>query len=70
MGEAIVSVWEVLITFLTSLFPKVTTFFYVTPSEGVTGGLTFAGYMAVIMAGVSLILLVFNLIRSFLPMRG
>lgn len=70
MGEAIVAVWEVLINFLTSLFPKVTSFFYVTPTDGGAGGLTFAGYMAVIMAGVSLILLVFNLIRSFLPMRG
>lgn len=70
MGESIVAVWEVMINFLTGIFPKVTTFFYVAPSEGVTGGLTFAGYMAVIMAGISLILLVFNLIRSFLPMRG
>ena len=61
-------VWSAVMTWLVSLFPQVTQFFVTTNGE--TQELTFAGVMAVIMAGVALILLVFNLIRSFLPMRG
>lgn len=62
-------VWTALVAFLVQLFPSVTEFF-VTTSEAGVQSLTFAGVCAVIMAGISLILLVFNLIRSFLPMRG
>lgn len=61
-------VWSAVMTWLVTLFPQVTQFFVTTNGE--TKELTFAGVMAVIMAGVALILLVFNLIRSFLPMRG
>ncbi|MFQ7035863.1 MAG: hypothetical protein ACLRTQ_09430 [Candidatus Borkfalkia sp.] len=35
-----------------------------------TRGTDLRRYQAIIMAGVALILLVFNLIRSFFPMRG
>lgn len=61
-------VWTSLLTWFTTLFPAISEFFVVT--SGDTQKLTFAGTCAVIMAGIALILLVFNLIRSFLPMRG
>ena len=62
-------VWSEVMTWLVTLFPQVTSFFVTTDTDGVMA-LTFPGVCAVIMAGVALILLVFNLIRSFLPMRG
>lgn len=68
MVQAITTVWTALTTWLVGIFPQVTQFFYTTTESG--GELTFAGIMAVVMAGIALILLVFNLIRSFLPMRG
>lgn len=61
-----VNVWNEVVSFLVSLFPSIEAVFYNTD----TSSLTFVGVMAVIMAGVALILLVFNLIRSFLAMRG
>lgn len=57
-------VWGQIAEWFAGCFPDITQFFYV------DGSLTFAGTCAVIMAGVALILLIFNLIRSFLPMRG
>lgn len=66
MMTTITNVWTAVINWLTSIFPLVTQFFY----DDKANALTFAGVLAVIMAGVALILLVFNLIRSFLPMRG
>lgn len=62
--SAITAVWQAIVNWLTGIFGAVETFFI---SDGT---LTFAGVMAVVMAGISIILLVFNLIRSFLPMRG
>lgn len=56
--------WGQIAEWFAGCFPDITQFFYV------DGSLTFAGTCAVIMAGVALILLIFNLIRSFLPMRG
>ena len=76
MIAAFTQVWTALCTWFTTLFPAVTEFFYDTTADTeffydtTAEELTFAGTCAVIMAGVSLILLVFNLIRSFLPMRG
>ncbi len=64
MIAAITSVWTSVLAWLAGVFPTVTAFFW-TGEE-----LTFMGYFAVVMAGVALVLLVFNLIRSFLPMRG
>lgn len=66
MMATITDVWTAVLNWLTSTFPLVTEFFY----NAETKALTFVGMLAVIMAGVALILLVFNLIRSFLPMRG
>ena len=65
-------VWTALLTWFTTLFPAISEFFVTTTGSGAEAKqqLTFMGVCAVIMAGVSLILLVFNLIRSFLPMRG
>lgn len=68
MLSQFVSVWNEVVTFLVSLFPQIESIFYTTGENG--GALTFVGVMAVIMAGVALVLLVFNLIRSFLAMRG
>lgn len=72
MTALFIEVWTSMLTFFTSLFPAVETFFVTTTGTGSDAvmKLTFAGNCAVIMAGVALILLVFNLIRSFLPMRG
>lgn len=61
---AIVAVWQAILNWWTGTFSAVTTFFW----SGTA--LTFPGVLAVIMAGVALVLLVFNLIRSFLPMRA
>lgn len=61
---AFTEVWTAVSTFLTSLFPSVISLFYV------EGSLTFVGVMAVIMAGIAIVLLVFNLIRSFFAMHG
>ena len=63
--SSFVEVWQALVNYVVSLFPSIIELFYVAET-----GLTFVGVIAVIMAGVALMLLVFNLIRSFLPMRG
>lgn len=60
------NVWTEVSTYLANLFPKVTELFYNTE----TNALTFVGVMAVIMAGIAIVLLVFNLIRSFFAMHG
>lgn len=66
---AFVAVWQSILTFITeTVFPAVLGLFWSTAETG--GGLTFIGVMAVIMAGIALVLLVFNLIRSFFSMRG
>lgn len=61
-------VWTSLIEWFVTLFGLITEIF-VLETEGVYT-LTFVGTCAVIMAGVALILLAFNLIRSFVRMRG
>lgn len=63
--EAFISVWEAMVSYLVDLFPTVIGLFY-----DPTTGLTFIGVMAVIMAGIALLLLVWNLIRSFFVMHG
>ena len=63
--ESFVGVWTALIEYLVELFPTVIGLFY-----NPTTGLTFIGVMAVIMAGIALLLLVWNLIRSFFVMHG
>ena len=68
MGTAITAVWTEIMTWLTNNFSNITSLF-ITESSG-TYTLTFVGYLGVIMAGISLVLLIFNLIRSFLVARG
>ncbi len=70
MVEAFVSVWTSIVSFVTGIFSNITSVFWDATLNENAGGLTFVGTMAVIMAGVALLLLVFNLIRSFLVMRG
>lgn len=70
MLSAITAVWTEVVAFVTSLFSSITELFYVAPVDGVGGGLTFVGILAVIMAGIAIMLLVWNLIRSFFVMRG
>ena len=62
--QCFVSVWTELGKFLTTTWSSLLSLFYA------EDGLTFVGGMAVIMAGIALILLAFNLIRSFFAMRG
>lgn len=62
--QSFVAVWTELGSFLTSIWTSLLSLFYA------ESGLTFVGVMAVIMAGIALILLAFNLIRSFFAMRG
>ena len=64
MLTAITAVWTEVVAFVTSLFSQITELFYV------DGNLTFVGILAVIMAGIAIMLLVWNLIRSFFVMRG
>lgn len=66
MLAAITSTWSTLVTTLVGFFSSVTEVFWDTD----TSSLTFVGTLAVIMAGISIVLLIFNLIRSFMPMRG
>lgn len=70
MISAFTTIWTSLMTFLVGLFPQITELFWTAGESGGTGSLTFVGTMAVITAGVALILLVFNLIRSFFVMRA
>lgn len=62
--SSFVAVWAEILEFLTSSWSSLLTLFYA------DGALTFVGVMAVIMSGIALILLAFNLIRSFFAMRG
>lgn len=70
MIKAFVGVWGEIMSFIVTIFTNMSQVFWdATANEG-AGSLTFVGIMAIIMAGVALVLLVFNLIRSFFPMRG
>lgn len=65
-----VSVWTELGAFLVSLFPQLISLFWTAGTDGSGGSLTFVGVMAVIMAGIGVFLLIFNLIRSFFSFHG
>ncbi|MBE5734295.1 MAG: hypothetical protein E7347_04520 [Clostridiales bacterium] len=66
---AFTQVWTNLVTWFVTLFEMIASIFVTTGAEGAIE-LTFVGTCAVIMAGVALLLLAFNLIRSFVRMRG
>lgn len=61
-----VEVWTSIASFLVTLFPQLIGLFW----NSTDNSLTFVGVMAVIMGGIAIVLLVFNLIRSFFSMRG
>ena len=61
--------WGNLLTWFVGIFADVTEIF-VTTSTGGAYELTFIGTCALVMAGFSAILLAFNLIRSFVKLRG
>lgn len=61
-----VTIWTSIAQFFVNLFTSITPVFW----NASTAEPTFVGVMAIIMAGVALVLLVFNLIRSFFAMRG
>lgn len=70
MTEAFIEVWGKIMAFIVTIFQNISGVFWDAAANDGKGGLTFIGIMAIIMAGIALILLVFNLIRSFFPMRG
>lgn len=70
MVTAFTAVWTEVMTFFVKIFQEISGIFWMPGVGEEPGKLTFVGIMAIIMAGVALILLVFNLIRSFFPMRG
>lgn len=68
MFASFTTIWTELLTWFVSLFSSLQTIFVT--STGDSYQLTFVGVCAIVMAGVALILLAFNLIRSFISMRG
>lgn len=70
MITQITSVWQEVVSFIVTLFQSVGDIFYTQPIGETPGHLTFIGTIAVVMAGISIMLLVFNLIRSFFSFRG
>ncbi len=62
--QAVIAVWTQLLGWMSGAFGEVTKLFW----DG--EALTFIGVFASVMAGIAVVLLIFNLIRSFLPMRG
>lgn len=66
--SALTSAWGALTTYIIDLFGSVQSLFWTTTETG--GQFTLIGAFAAIMAGVSIMLLVFNLIRSFFVARG
>ena len=70
MVQTITTVWTAIVQFIVGLFGDISALFYTPASGSESGSLTFIGTLAVIMAGVGLLLLVFNLIRSFLTAKG
>lgn len=68
MLAAMSAVWTDMLEFLTDCFPSIQSLFIDT--SGTTPTLTYIGILATIAVGISLVLLVFNLVRSFLIARA
>lgn len=64
--DTFVDVWGETADFVGDIFIQVGELFYDDTAEELTP----VGTLAVILAGIAVVLLVWNLIRSFLPMRG
>lgn len=61
MIATFVEVWTAVVAFVTGLFSEITGIFYVAET-----GLTFLGTLALISAGIGILLTIFSLIRSFI----
>lgn len=70
MVTAITTLWGSIVSFLTEHIPDVESVFYTAGTSGGTGSFTLIGTFAIIGSGVAILLLGFNLIRSFVHMRG
>ena len=66
MIASFVNVWTTVMSFLVDSFTQVIGVFW----SAEAGGPTFVGVMALVMAGVAFLLLIFNIIRSFFAMHG
>lgn len=56
-------------SFLTSMFTQVVSLFYVTPSEGVTGGITPLGTFMLLGLGTGLLIWGFGFIRNLIRVK-
>lgn len=67
---AITNVFEAIGAWFVEFIPTLIQLFYTAPAEGVTGGLTFLGVLAVISLAISVFFLVMGIIQNFLHFRG
>lgn len=67
MLAQLTAIWTELVAFLVTLFPAIEGIFVKSGANGTE--LTYVGLLCAIGLGVSMILLVFNLVRSFLYAR-
>lgn len=67
MLAQLTNIWSELTSFLITLFPAIEGIFVKTGANGTE--LTYVGLLCTIGLGVSMILLIFNLVRSFLYAR-
>lgn len=70
MVQTITSVWTSIVEFIVGLFGKISALFYTPAAEGNGGSLTFIGTLALIAAGIGLLMMVFRVIRGFLSTKG
>lgn len=70
MVQTITSVWTAIVEFIVGLFGKISALFYTPGADGSGGSLTFIGTLALIAAGIGLLMMVFRVIRGFLSTKG
>ena len=70
MVQTITSVWTEIVNFIVGLFGNISALFYPPAAEGTGGSLTFIGTLALIAAGIGLLMMVFRIIRGFLSAKG
>lgn len=66
MLSAMTTAWQAVSTYVVSLFGDITGLFWDATANSNAGGLTFIGILSCITVGISIMLLVFNITRSFL----
>lgn len=67
---AITDVFKAMGEWFVEFIPTLISLFYTAPAEGVSGGLTFLGVLAVCGLAISVFFLVMGLIQNFLHFRG